>query len=485
MLGTSFSGFSDTLLYLIKSVFRALSTTSGRQKKESLSVSGLAIFFCIYLFSVEVLADDSHKNRVKGPFASGPEVTRVCLQCHETQAHDFVKNEHWTWSSKQSVPNHGEKIEIGKKGSVNNFCIAVPSNWPQCTSCHAGYGWKDASFDFFDSGNIDCLVCHDTTGTYEKDREGAGAPSARVDLAAVAQSVGRTSRKTCGSCHFYGGGGDHVKHGDLDSSLLNPKRNYDVHMGTDGPNATCQFCHQTINHDIPGQAMSVSVGEGSRVECGGCHGRKPHDSLLINRHSQTVACQTCHIPTFAKSKPTKIWWDWSKAGVNQKPVTNDSGAEIYSKSKGEFGWGQNLIPEYAWYNGMSDRYVLGDQIDPDNIVYLSRPLGRIGDAGTKIYPFKVMQGKQPYDAENNYLAVPKLFGGFWVHFDWNRALTDGMAAAGLAYSGSYDFVQTKMYWQITHMVVPKEQALACQDCHSATGRLDWKSLGYDRDPGIE
>ena len=93
-----------------------------------------------------------------------------------------------------------------------------------------------------------------------------------------------------------------------------------------------------------------------------------------------------------------------------------------------------------------------------------------------------MQGKQPYDAGNNYLVVPKLFGGYWEHFDWNKAITDGMAAVDKPYSGRYDFVQTKMYWQITHMVVPKEQALKCMDCHGEKGRLDWKALGYKGDP---
>jgi hypothetical protein len=32
------------------------------------------------------------------------------------------------------------------------------------------------------------------------------------------------------------------------------------------------------------------------------------------------------------------------------------------------------------------------------------------------------------------------------------------------------------------MVVPKEKALRCADCHGAKGRLDWKALGYAGDP---
>jgi len=445
-------------------------------------VKGLLVFHLMAMFAGIASSEEGHRSRIKGPFISGPDVTRVCLQCHKQQAREFIKHEHWTWSTTQSLPRRNKKIEIGKKNGINNFCIAVPSNWPRCTSCHAGYGWKDAFFDFKNIANIDCLVCHDTTGTYKKDPKGAGMPADGVDLVKVAQSVGKTSRETCGSCHFFGGGGDHVKHGDLDTSLINPKRTYDVHMGVDGLNATCQFCHQTTKHKIPGQAMSVSTGGEKRVECGGCHHGKPHKKATINKHSKSVACQTCHIPTFAKDNPTKIWWDWSKAGEERMPMKDEYGMETYTKKKGEFKWGKNEIPAYMWYNGKSDRYILGDKFNPQEPLYLTKPLGNLMDRNAKIYPFKVMKGKQPYDVENSYLVVPKVFDGYWEHFDWNRAITDGMATVDLPYSGRFNFVQTKMYWQITHMVVPKEQALKCINCHGKKGRLDWKALGYKGDP---
>ena len=39
---------------------------------------------------------------------------------------------------------------------------------------------KDATFDFSDPGNVDCLVCHDTTGTYKKLPAAAGHPASRA-----------------------------------------------------------------------------------------------------------------------------------------------------------------------------------------------------------------------------------------------------------------------------------------------------------------
>jgi octaheme c-type cytochrome (tetrathionate reductase family) len=393
-----------------------------------------------------------------------------------------MKTVHWTWETTQEVPGKG-KAAIGKKGSINNFCISIASNWPRCTSCHAGYGWKDATFSFSDPSTVDCLVCHDTTGTYKKEQKSAGNPDPAVDLLKVAQNVGKPARANCGTCHFFGGGGDHIKHGDLDSSQTNPKRTYDVHMGTDGANLACQGCHQTQNHDIPGQAMSVSVGDGKRVECGGCHDAAPHKNDRLNKHTKTVACQTCHIPTFAKDEATKMWWDWSKAGDKErKPKEDENDMEDYAAIKGEFKWAKNVVPAYAWYNGKSERYLLGEKVDPKKIVYITRPIGSIKDKKAKIYPFKVMGGKQPYDSKNNYLVTPNTFGGYWKHMDWQKAITDGMTASGLAYSGSYGFVETKMFWRINHLVVPKDKALQCVDCHSKTGRLNWKELGYKGDP---
>jgi hypothetical protein len=109
-------------------------------------------------------------------------------------------------------------------------------------------------------------------------------------------------------------------------------------------------------------------------------------------------------------------------------------------------------------------------------------LGKKADPKAKITPFKVMKGKQMYDMGNNTLAVPQLFGGYWKHWDWNKAITDGMAAAGVPYSGQFGWTETDMYWKVNHMVVPKKRSLQCEDCHAKGGRMDWKALGYAGDP---
>ena len=56
---------------------------------------------------------------------------------------------------------------------------------------HEASGEKlpDDTFDFDDPNNIDCLVCHDQTGTYAKAKPAAGMPEGSVDLQAVARSI--------------------------------------------------------------------------------------------------------------------------------------------------------------------------------------------------------------------------------------------------------------------------------------------------------
>ena len=439
-----------------------------------------------------------HKDLVKLPAEpTALEVTAECLRCHEKAGEDMIKSAHWLWKGPSPYTvDRQKKIMSGKAtDTINNFCVALPSNWPRCTSCHAGYGWKDETFDFTDMGRVDCLVCHDTTDSYVKAPPKAGMPAPEVDLKFVAERVGKTSRNTCGNCHFQGGGGDAVKHADMSEVLRYPDRNCDVHMG--GYNFACADCHEAVNHKIKGRSTSLPVAEGSR-SCEDCHSDKPHygNSMLdhhLNKHTDTVACNTCHSPVFSKCKPTKTWWDWSTAGDKAREVGKDKyGMPDYNWMKGEFEWKESNKPVYAWYDGYMERLLLGDPVNPEAVGFapgenpgkeykqamvvtdITRPVGSIKDPTSKIYPFKVMDGIQPADAVNRYLLVPHLFptskedpSAYWKNLDWQKAFVDGMKAAGLDYSGEYMWVRTNMYWGIHHEVTPKEMALSCVQCHES------------------
>jgi octaheme c-type cytochrome (tetrathionate reductase family) len=425
----------------------------------------------------ERLPHTDHTELMEGPYETGQEVTAACLECHEDAAHQVAQTAHWTWESEPvMVAGHDEPVTIGKKNSLNNFCIGIQGNWPGCTRCHAGYGWEDASFDFSDESNVDCLVCHDQSGLYVKGT--AGIPVEGIDLAAAAQSVGTPTRENCGGCHFNGGGGDAVKHGDMDETLYYPTDHEDVHMGQ--YDFLCVDCHQTEDHQIRGRAISVSVGNENQVYCTDCHSEDLHEDERINAHVDTVACQTCHVPAGAVREPTKMEWDWSTAGQEDRAEN----VHEYLKIKGSFVYEANFTPEYHWHNGLVDRYILGDEIDPTQTTILNPPRGSISDPNAQIWPFKVHRAKQIYDSVYNYLIQPKTVGegGFWTEFDWDLAAKLGSEAVGLEYSGEYDFAPTEMYWSLSHMVAPAHHALQCSDCHGENSRMDWESLGYYGDP---
>jgi octaheme c-type cytochrome (tetrathionate reductase family) len=422
----------------------------------------------------------SHADIVKGPFNSPQEVTHACLTCHPNSASQVMKTTHWTWESKPfAIPGRDQPVTIGKANQINNFCIGAQGNQKKCTSCHVGYGWQEnTAYDFNNPDNVDCLTCHADTNLYGKGDY--GNPADGVDLAVAAKSVRMPTRQNCGKCHFDGGGGNGVKHGDLDESLYFPAKELDVHMGNQ--DFQCTTCHTTQDHQILGRiiADNYTVDPQEQVACTNCHSTALHKDARINAHVQTVACQTCHIPSMAVKDPTKLNWDWSTAGQDQ-PEDHYT----FLKIKGSFVYATNVQPDYTWFNGnLSYRYILGDKINPSKTTYLDIPAGNIKDPSARIFPFKIHVAKQPYDTINNTLLSPITAGdnGFWTNFNWDNAFRLAEPITGVKYSGQYGFTETRMYWPTTHMVQPKENALQCNDCHSANSRLDWKALGYPGDP---
>lgn len=462
----------------------------------------------------EITADHSEFDSLKKKFEYAPDVTVACLECHTKAGEHIKKTFHWNWG----VVVNGKKL--GKAmNAPNNFCISAADNETMCTKCHIGYGFRDKEFDFDDEENIDCLVCHDTTGTYKKSPN-SGFPAKGVDLSYVAQNVGKPQRHNCLACHANGGGGNGVKWGDTDTSLINPDHKLDVHMDADGLNMACQDCHTVKEHRISGEYIGRSafldykkdMGRrdrmGHNVSCEACHGEKPHKQWRLNNHTDKVACQTCHVPYGARGGiATKLEWDWSKAGLNteDKPLKtyggtpkNTSGHPIdgitgkpdlnnevhaYMAKKGAFKYGINIVPSYAWYKGERTHISIFDKFDPSKYskqhpLPVKAPTGDYDDPKAKIFPFKIHVSKVPYDTKYNNLIPPKVWarnkgeGAFWMDFDWDKALKLGAEYSNIPFSGDYDFIWTAQYMQIKHMVAPEHDAVSCNECHTKGGRLD-------------
>lgn len=443
-------------------------------------------------------ADHSKFEILNQNFEKPEDVTKACLSCHTDAASQVMKTIHWTWI----CPKSGDG-KLGKAGmSLNNYCISIHGNEPRCTSCHAGYGWKDKSFDRTREESVDCLVCHEQTGTYKKFPAGAGYPVRETtvfeengvtynppDYAMVAQSVARPARENCGICHFYGGGGDGVKHGDLDSSLFQPSRSLDVHMNKDGQNFSCVRCHTTDSHKIAGRCYQTAASSTERkslvdddtmakISCEACHTSTPHNDAKLNDHTDIVACQTCHIPEFAREKPTKMEWDWSAAGKMKdgKPYSEkgEFGKQVYTSKKGVFKWAMNVVPTYSWFDGVIRNTLHTEKIDPSKTVKVNYVDATRDTPGARISPFKIHKGRQPYDKVNMTLIAPKLFGpkgsgAYWSDYDWKKSAEEGMKAAGLPFSGEVDFVDSEYLYPINHMVAPKDKSLSCAQCHTRNG----------------
>lgn len=464
----------------------------------------------------DLTADHSKFDILKGPFASGSEVTAACLSCHTEAGNQVMHSVHWKWEYQNEVTGQ----TLGKAHEMNAFCGNVASNEVRCTSCHTGYGWTDVRQPMPDDPTkVDCLVCHDKSGQYTKQdnlagepplepvAEGAktitGATATAVDLVKAALSVGPPpGRDNCGNCHFYGGGGDNVKHGDLSSALFNPARDVDVHMSPDGENFACETCHVSDKHVFEGSRYETDVVDphpdrmaGSAHDaaaCQSCHTDTPHKgpnpliAAKLNDHTDTLACQTCHIPSFARGGvATKTVWDWSTAGklkdgkpYHEEGFTQSDGKQLhtYMSQKGDFEWGENVTPYYAWSNGEMTYTLPEEKIDPTKVVEINKIGGNPGGEDSRIFPFKRMVGTQAYDKQRDVLLYNHVYGpgdgtALWSYFDWEKSLQAGMDYVGLEYSGDFGFVHTYMYWPITHMVAPKDDALKCDSCHAENGRM--------------
>jgi len=461
----------------------------------------------------ESTADHTSFEALNKEFTSGPEVTRACLSCHTEASHQVKQSIHWTWD--YTHPETGQKL--GKKRVIDSFCVNCVSNEALCTACHAGYGWTDmTTAPPAEPDRVDCLICHDQSGQYTKKMGAAGhpplteggksitgqTPAPAVNLTEAAQSIGLPGRDNCGQCHFYGGGGDNVKHGDLSSAMYDPELSVDVHMSPEGEDFACSTCHVSDRHVFAGSRYNVTATypegtgkPGARRDvatCESCHGTAPHptgiEGLKLNDHVDTVACQSCHIPEFARGGvATKVHWDWAQAGrlgEDGKPFVeadyvqgNGTKRPTYDSKKGAFQWDENVVPYYAWFDGQVEYTTSDRTIDPSGTIEINHLSGAPHSADSRIWPFKRMEGRQPYDSGTNRLVYLNLWGkemdesAYWKYFDWDLAIEGGMSAAGAEYSGDHGFVDTYMYWPITHMVAPAEDAVSCAECHSSDGRM--------------
>jgi hypothetical protein len=334
--------------------------------------------------------------------------------------------------------------------------------------------------------NIDCLVCHQKA--YKRLKvDGKFVPDTAnmaVTLDEAVQTVHIPGRINCLQCHAKAGGGDAVKRGDLAlASADTDDVKYDVHMSVPAGNLNCQDCHIFRNHRFAGKGSDIRPTDlDIELTCTACHTDKAkssgHSSSTIGRHVARVACQTCHIPYYAKNakdsaakEATEIHRTWLS--------TSSSVAPFHPASKKA----NNLIPRYRFWNRYSKNYLLGDTAkkDPATGAYpTSRPEGFVDDKSldSKLFPFKYKTAEQPILNKTGQLIALDT-NVYFKTADADLATSAGLVNMGYKRNEPYSWILTDTLQMINHQVSPASKALTCSNCHGKSARMDLQAdLGY-------
>lgn len=423
----------------------------------------------------------------------------TCLDCHNGEAHDVFGSTHYQWKGEATYMVDGSSLLQGKHaGAVNTYCGNITGNWTGCSSCHIGMGAEpEATVSDSQLANIDCLVCHQDAYK-RKNVNGVMVPDTAnmaISMDEAVQTVHKPTRNGCLACHAKAGGGDAVKRGDLALATGNTADSqYDVHMATTGANLACQDCHKVESHRFPGKGSDLRPTDLDKpVECAssGCHGARPHGSNELDKHTARVACQTCHIPVYAKNasdsaatEATEIDRNWQAGSHHATPPLHP----VLSKAN-------DLTPVYRHWDRHSDNYLLGETIYMNwetGTYETSVPRGSVDDSTSKLYPFKYKTSDYPLNIESNMLIALDT-SVFFATADADAATIAGLenlaseGVPGFNVGDDYTWVTTDTYQLLNHQVSPDGDALRCESCHMSTARMDLQGdLGYaprDNNPG--
>jgi hypothetical protein len=425
----------------------------------------------------------------------------MCINCHKSQAQAMYQSVHYQWKGSAAEmttgpTSQGKMDATDGSSALNAYCINIQGNWGPCAVCHVGTGAKPvatASPTDAQLASIDCLICHNDTvnAPYSRVRNattGLFEPAAGLNMDLVVQKANiKPVRKNCLGCHAKAGGGDAVKRGDLAlASGTTSDVLYDTHMAMgSGGNLACQACHTFTAHRVAGRGSDLRPEDTTaEVTCStaSCHSTKSnvtngHSTSDVNHHVGRVACQTCHIPEYAKNasdtaatEATETHRTWEHAEWN---ATLNRYEPMPTKAN-------DLLPKYAFWNGTSwgNNAFNTAVLDSTTGAYkISRPNGAINDpAGTKLYPFKYKTATQ---ALANGKLVTLSTATFFATGLYDNAVKDGLVYMGMSSTTPYTTITTDELQMLNHQVPPYSgNVLACADCHENTTRMNLKGMGY-------
>lgn len=444
---------------------------------------------------------------------TGPE---TCVGCHEAEANAAHASVHYQQNgSTPYVTNIDGKAGKTEK-AYNSYCgTPVTSPRSTCAGCHVSNGKYPTEVATTEQlNNVDCMMCHQenyariAAPPYEliPATDASGLPrtlqlpledetgfsfipnEAKMTISTLeaARTVHPTTRATCLRCHAGASGSNGGKRGDMSTITIDPPVSSDVHMSSHGENMNCSECHNAGNHRVRGRGLDLRPSDtAERFTCAKCHTDTPHegssgDTASINAHANRVACQTCHIPTFAKDISTEMSRDWQQPHFSAT-ACNGQGAWVPGEIRAS-----NVTPAYKWFDGSSYVYAMGQvpTARDDGMLAMGVPNGSVNSAMAKIYPMKEHTSTvAQHDASGT--LIPHSTFSFFASGNFDKAVQDGMKTMGI--SGSYTMKQVHTYQTINHGVEGGDSALQCGNCHtelsktsSIPSRMNLVSdLGYE------
>jgi hypothetical protein len=392
---------------------------------------------------------------------------KTCEECHPGTAKAFTGTVHWKHASKvTNVDGLDPKKEYGMKNRIYTFCNGndivndLKETWKNeqgkvkfagCNTCHPGthVAGVDATGAEAEAA-IDCLLCHSSKYDLSKRKPFKTADGKVVmgqdRSVEAALAVGKPGVRNCMVCHESAGGGVLIKRGFAFDA------EHDIHAAK---GMVCVDCHKAKNHAIPtGYDPNNWGNDGVRVACEDCHGAKPHKDDDYDRHVAKIACQTCHV-TMAGGAIAKDFTKWTKDEATGwwEPTTIKRGPA-------------SVQPVLAWYS-----------LQARNEPHFIGPKGSRTDGKSRIWPFRVYEGRAYYDKKSgNLLAM-----------DFGPPTGTGDTLAGVASAAKTLGIKAyeptpgwqSVYFANSHLV-SKTSALTCDKCHAANGPLDFEALGYPK-----
>ncbi len=445
---------------------------------------------------------------------NGYQGAQTCAMCHQDALDEIVHTAHWYLAS--PVRNVQGLPDSSWWGMANRECALAgstsPSNWTAstkgkatvqasgCGLCHIGSlsqpVMPGSRATEAQENTVDCLVCHASKYNWQARatlvKDSTGVHWGEDTSLTAALSITRTpTNAACLRCH------EHALSDDYKRGTPYNAAN-DVHAAA---GLSCLTCHVTVHHKIAkGQYESDMVANDLPdvpVTCSKCHGEDPHagkNAEVLNEHTQKLACQTCHIPEASGI----VYENWGKP---VKDNVNGAYSELSRYDKIPAIHGLYVPTDSIRMGHPSYIWRIPNTKDNKNAQsWMAFETSNVNTPGAKIFPVRALTQVMLFDKKLKMWQAPGMaflkdnpqMAQFPLLLAPNRevynktgnvtaAIDAGMKpyeAMGLKWSGEWMAMQVPgtSYISVNHGV--KKVGLSCSSCHSKSGVMDFKALGY-------